>query len=36
VNSFHEYFARVAGSIVAACHGPSSTRTSIDFSGVPS
>src|SRR5207237_670530 len=36
-NSFHEYLLPlVAGSSVAACHGPSSTRTSTAFSGVPS
>src|SRR5260370_17884720 len=36
VNSFHEYLVLVPGSITAGCHGPSSTRTSTDFSGVPS
>ena len=36
MNSFHEYFALVAGSSVAGCHGPSSTFTSTDLSGVPS
>src|SRR5207253_6353753 len=36
VNSFHPYFSRVDGSIVAACHGPSSTFTSTDLIGVPS
>jgi hypothetical protein len=36
VNSFQEYLPLVDASIVAGCHAPSSTRTSTDFSGVPS
>src|SRR6266852_8268755 len=36
VNSFHPYFSFVDGSIVAACHGPSSTFTSTDLIAVPS
>ena len=36
VNSFYEYFDVVAGSIVAACHGPLSIFTSTALIGVPS